>query len=130
MPLVKINILKGRSKSEKQALLDAVHTALVEAFKIPDWDRDQRIFEFENGDFEIPNKRTDYFTLIEIIIYPGRSLNVKRELYRSINDRLRAIGYKNPNDIVIVLLERPLEDWGIRGGIPASEVDIGYKLDV
>jgi phenylpyruvate tautomerase PptA (4-oxalocrotonate tautomerase family) len=130
MPLVKISILKGRSKSEKQALLDAVHAALVEAFKIPDWDRDQRIFEFEKENFEIPNNRTDYFTLIEIIIYPGRSLKVKRELYKSINDRLKANGYKNPNDIVIVLLEPPLENWGIRGGVPASEIDIGYKLDV
>jgi phenylpyruvate tautomerase PptA (4-oxalocrotonate tautomerase family) len=130
MPLVKISIRKGRSKSEKQALLDAVHAALVEAFKIPDWDRDQRITEFENGDFEIPNNRTNFFTLIEIIIYPGRSLNAKRELYKSINDRLRDIEYTNPDDIVIVLLEPPLENWGIRGGIPASDVDLGYKLDV
>ena len=130
MPLVKISIRKGRSKSEKQALMDAVHEALVEAFNIPDWDRNQRISEFENEDFEIPNNRTDYFTLIEIIIYPGRSLNVKRELYKMINDRLKSIGYTSLNDIVIVLLEPPLENWGIRGGIPASEVDIGYKLDV
>jgi phenylpyruvate tautomerase PptA (4-oxalocrotonate tautomerase family) len=130
MPLVKISIRKGRSASQKQALLGAVHAALVEAFKIPDWDRDQRITEFENEDFEIPNNRTNFFTLIEIIIYPGRSLNAKRELYKSINIRLRDIGYTNPDDIVIVLLEPPLENWGIRGGIPASDVDLGYKLDV
>ena len=130
MPIVKVSIRKGRSKSEKRALLDAVHSSLIEAFQIPDWDRYQRIFEFENEDFEVPSNRSERFTLIEIIIFPGRSLDAKRKLYKSINDRLKSLGYSNPNDIVIVLLEPPLENWGIRGGIPASDVDIGFKLDV
>ena len=130
MPLVKISIRKGRSKSEKKALLDAVHSSLVEAFRIPDWDRDQRIIEFENEDFEVPSNRSERFTLIEIIIFPGRSRDAKRKLYKSINERLISIGYTNPEDIVVVLLEPPLENWGIRGGIPASDVDIGFKLDV
>lgn len=34
------------------------------------------------------------------------------------------------NDIMIVLHEVPLENWGIRGGKPASEVDLGFKVDV
>jgi phenylpyruvate tautomerase PptA (4-oxalocrotonate tautomerase family) len=34
MPLVKISMLRGRSESEKQALLDAVHSALVGVFKL------------------------------------------------------------------------------------------------
>jgi phenylpyruvate tautomerase PptA (4-oxalocrotonate tautomerase family) len=35
-----------------------------------------------------------------------------------------------PNDILIVLQEPPLENWGIRGGHPANEIDIGFELDV
>ncbi len=35
-----------------------------------------------------------------------------------------------PKDIRIVLYELPLENWGIRGGVPASEVDLGFKVDV
>ncbi len=46
MPLVKVSLLKGRSKEEKKALLDAIHAALMDAFKIPENDRTQRIFEF------------------------------------------------------------------------------------
>ena len=130
MPLVKVSIRKGRSKAEKKALMDAVHVALVESFMIPDRDRVQRIFEFEDDEFEIPNNRTNFFTIIEITILPGRSLNAKRNLYQSINRELKKIGYTNPNDIVIVLHEPLLENWGIRGGIPASEVNIGFKLDV
>ena len=47
MPLVKISILEGRPVSEKKKLLDIVHSSLVEAFKIPDNDRTQRVYEFK-----------------------------------------------------------------------------------
>lgn len=130
MPLVRISIMEGRSASEKKALLDAVHSSLVEAFMIPDRDRVQRITEFRKEDFEIPCDRTDFFTIIEITILPGRSLDARRKLYSLINSKLMDSGYKNPNDIVIVLQEPCLDNWGIRGGRPASEVDIGFKLDV
>jgi phenylpyruvate tautomerase PptA (4-oxalocrotonate tautomerase family) len=32
--------------------------------------------------------------------------------------------------VFIVLNEIPLDNWGIRGGIPASEVDLGFKVGV
>jgi phenylpyruvate tautomerase PptA (4-oxalocrotonate tautomerase family) len=35
-----------------------------------------------------------------------------------------------PSDVFIVVLEPPLENWGIRGGVPASEVDLGFNLKV
>lgn len=130
MPLVKISIIEGRSLSEKKRLLDAVHSSLVEAFKIPDRDRVQRIVEFKKDDFEIPQDRTGLFTIIEITILPGRSLEAKKNLYTTVNQKLSDIGYQNPNDIVIVLNEPDLNNWGIRGGKPASEVDIGFRLDV
>jgi len=33
-------------------------------------------------------------------------------------------------DILIVLNEPPLENWGIRGGTPAAEVELGFRLDL
>jgi phenylpyruvate tautomerase PptA (4-oxalocrotonate tautomerase family) len=33
-------------------------------------------------------------------------------------------------DVSIVLHEPAMENWGIRGGKPADEVDLGYRLDV
>ena len=129
MPLVNISIREGRSASEKKALLDAVHRALVEAFKIPEGDRNQRLFEFSEENFEISEGKTDRYTLIEITAFPGRSLEAKRKLYQAISKKLEALGIPS-NDVFIVLQEPPLENWGIRGGLPASEVDIGFKLNV
>ena len=28
------------------------------------------------------------------------------------------------------LIEVPPENWGLRGGMPASEIDLGFKIDV
>ncbi len=39
MPEVRIEVREGRSASKKKALLEAVHSALVEALKIPEHDR-------------------------------------------------------------------------------------------
>ena len=128
MPLVKVSLLKGKSIEEKKALLDAIHAALLDAFKIPENDRSQRIFEFEPENFDIPDEKTSNYTIIEIDVFPGRSLDAKRKLYQKIVQNLNE--QIQPNDILVVLKEPPLDNWGVRGGMPASEIDLGFKLDV
>lgn len=129
MPLVKISILNGRSDSEKKRLLDIVHSSLVEAFKIPDHDRIQRIYEFDEHDFEIPNNRSEKYSIIEIVIFPGRSAEAKQKLYKLIFSGLKALDYQD-NDATIVLHEPDLDNWGIQGGQSGKEVDLGFDLNV
>ena len=43
MPLVRIEIIKGKDREYKKALADCVHEGLMEAFGISDDDRFQRI---------------------------------------------------------------------------------------
>jgi phenylpyruvate tautomerase PptA (4-oxalocrotonate tautomerase family) len=129
MPLVRIEILKGRPAGERQHFLDAVHDALVEAFSIPDDDRTQRVVEHDPENFEIPPGASQRYTLIEINAFPGRSATAKRSLYEAIVRNLATAGVP-AEDILVVLHEPPLENWGIRGGKPANEVDLGYRVDV
>jgi phenylpyruvate tautomerase PptA (4-oxalocrotonate tautomerase family) len=129
MPEVRIEIREGRSASEKKVLLEAVHSALVEALRIPEQDRIQRLYELPADHFEIPPDKTDLFTLVEITMFPGRSLEAKRRLYQAIVRNLEKLGI-GPNDIFLVLYEPAMENWGIRGGQPASEVDLGFEVNV
>lgn len=129
MPLVKISILKGRSVSEKTKLLDVVHSSLVEAFKIPIHDRTQRVYEFSKVDFEIEDGRSDKYTIVEIIIFPGRSVEAKKKLYKLIFSRLKELGYQD-NDATVVLHEPDLDNWGLRGGVSARDIDLGFSLNV
>lgn len=130
MPLVKVEILKGKTQEYKRAILDGVHAALVEAFKIPDDDRMQRLYELEKDDFEISPTKTDNFTLIELTVFKGRSYEAKKNLYAAIVRNLAKSPGIDGKDIFIVINEPPLENWGVQGGIPASEADLGFKIDV
>jgi phenylpyruvate tautomerase PptA (4-oxalocrotonate tautomerase family) len=129
MPLVRIEIIKGRPITERKRLLQAVHAALVEAFGIPEDDRTQRLVEHDSENFEIPPGRSENYTLVEITAFPGRSSTAKRALYKAIVRNLGEIGIA-PDDVLVVLHEPSMENWGIRGGKSADEVDLGFRLDV
>ncbi len=73
MPSVKIEIRKGKSDEYKKALLEGVHQALIQALKIPDRDRTQRLYELDADNFENQPGKTDNAALIEITMFKGRS---------------------------------------------------------
>ncbi|WP_434512840.1 tautomerase family protein [Desulfitobacterium sp. AusDCA] len=122
--------MKERSAVYKKAILDGVHSALVEAFKIPDYDRNQRLYELDAEHFEFPDTKTDQYTLIELTVFKGRSLEAKRLLYSAIVRNLQNNPGIKGDDITIVLHEPPMENWGVKCGKPANEVDLGFKVDV
>jgi len=129
MPLVTVTMIKGKEKEFRKSILDIVHASLVTAFKIPDQDRNQRIIEIDAENYEYPSGKSDYFMTIEMTVFPGRSVGAKRILYQEIVKGLKTLGIPG-DDILIVLKEPPLHNWGIRGGHPANDVDLGFNLDV
>jgi 4-oxalocrotonate tautomerase family enzyme len=130
MPLVKIEIFKGKSDAYKKTLLDCVHQSLVAAIGIPGNDRMQRLYELDAANFETKDDKTDAFTIIEITLFMGRSREAKKKLYAALVASLKESLGINPNDVFIVLNEVPLENWGIRGGQMADEVNLGFNVKV
>lgn len=129
MPLSRIETCRPRPTHEISALIEAVYNAQREALKVPKDDRQIRYLEYPPERFAIPPGKTDNYTVVEITLFPGRSIKAKRTLYASITRRFADLGI-DPEDVLVVLHEPPLENWGIRGGQPASEVDLGFSLDV
>lgn len=127
MPIVHVHVATGRGSAEKKAILDGVHAALVEAFRIPEHDRNQILHEHAPDHFE--SRHGPGFTLVEATVFPGRTPEAKKRLYAAIVRNLEAAGIA-PEKVMIVLHEPPLEDWGLRGGKPATELSFGFKLDV
>jgi hypothetical protein len=115
--------------TEPAAVIDAVQSALREALKIPESDRTLRLIEHLPSHFAVPPGRGDRFTLVEITMFSGRSMDAKRTLYQAIVRNLVPLGVP-ALDIKITLIETPPENWGLRGGMPASEIDLGFKIDV
>ncbi len=129
MPLAKIEVRKHWPPEHVQAMMDAVYQAQREALQLPESDRQIRFIQHRPEHFHIPPGKTENYTLIEISLFAGRSIEAKRALYRAVVHKLGVVGIA-PEDIFIVLHEVPLENWGIRGGTPASDVDLGFRVDI
>jgi phenylpyruvate tautomerase PptA (4-oxalocrotonate tautomerase family) len=131
MALARIEILNGRAPETQHHIMDAVRAALSEALQAPDDDPAVRPQEYPRDQFSLPypDRHSERYTLIEVTMFAGRSLDTKRRLYRALTDRLAALDIP-PADVLIVLHEPPMENWGINGGVPASEVDVGFKVDI
>ena len=115
MPVVKINMLKGKTPEYKKTVLDSVHSALVDSIGIEDWDRFQRIVEFEPENFEKPEFKSDSFMVIEISLFPGRTKVQKSALIESIAEKLNKSLSIDPGDVFVLISEPPIENWGIGG---------------
>lgn len=130
MPLVKVEILKGKTMEYKKALLDGIHLALVEAFKIPDDDKMHRLYELEKENFQTVPRMKSNATIIELTVFKGRSVETKKYLYSEIVSNLEKSPGINRDEVLIVLNEVSMENWGIRGGKIASEVNLGFDINV
>ena len=130
MPIVRIEIYKGFDSGYRKKILDSVHQALIDSFKIPDSDRNQLIYEFDDDNFERSANKSRAFTIIEITVFKGRSREAKRMLYRKIVENLKTSPVIEPKDILITINEPELVNWGIHGGKCADETDIGFNVNI
>ena len=128
MPIVHVHVARGRPAGERKAILDGVHAALVEAFRIPNHDRNQVLHEHEPDHFE--SAKGSGFTLVELTVFPGRSEGAKKALYAAVVSNLLAQPGIPPEKVLIVLHEPPLANWGVAGGKAATDVNLGFSLEV
>jgi phenylpyruvate tautomerase PptA (4-oxalocrotonate tautomerase family) len=128
MPNILIETRAGWITSPDE-IISAVHGAVATVLGLPEWDRIVRLVEHAPSHFPPPPGRGERFTLVEISLFSGRSLDAKRTLYRQVVDRLEAAGVPR-DDVTIRLNEISRENWGVRGGQMASDVDLGFKIEV
>ncbi len=131
MPSVMIEVRKSYEPRIKSAIVDAVFAALVDAFKIPEDDKNVRLMTHDPSCFACPpsKKHPELYTHISIDCFHGRSLEAKKNLYRSIVERLTPLGIP-PDHTKILLREIPTENWGLSGGQAGCDVDLGFEIRV
>jgi phenylpyruvate tautomerase PptA (4-oxalocrotonate tautomerase family) len=131
MALARIEILEGRSSDEKREMVHAVRAALSEALRAPTEDPLVRLVEYPSDQFTLPypDRHSERYTLVEVTMFAGRSTDTKRRLYEAIVRRLAELDVP-ASDVLIVLHEPSMENWGVNAGIPASEVNVGFKVDI
>lgn len=131
MPSILIERRSHTSEEREIAIINAVHCAMVEAFKIKENDKNVRLLVHLPHRFACPpgKEQASEYTHISIDAFKGRSIDAKRALYQTIVEKLEPLGI--PKDHTKILLrEIPKENWGVRGGQAASDIDLGFKIDV
>jgi phenylpyruvate tautomerase PptA (4-oxalocrotonate tautomerase family) len=110
MPLVKINLLKGRSAEEKDAIASSIQSALVSTLEVPDADRYQLFNEYDAEDFRHTDgylglEYSDRLLIVEITFLEGRDDGLKKSLLAEINRNLVAAGVVGSEDVFVMISE-------------------------
>jgi len=100
----------------------------MSVLKIPDHDRFVLVDQRTQGFYQ-PTNTSGKYIVFEIDMFSGRTIETKRKLYKDLVVLANSVGVVSAN-VTIILQDVDKENWGIRGGQPASEVELGFNTDI
>jgi phenylpyruvate tautomerase PptA (4-oxalocrotonate tautomerase family) len=121
MPLVRIDLRKGKDASYRQEIGRVVYEAMV-SVGVPATDRFEIIGEHDADNFlfdptYLGINRTDDLLMIQITWNEGRMVEQKKQLYKAIADGLTRSPGIRPEDVFINLVEVKKENWSFGKGV-------------
>ncbi len=121
MPLVRIDLMEGKSEEYKKAVADGVHQALVEGAGAPADDRFQIITEHPvQGILYDTNylgiRRDGDIVIVQITLSAGRKLAQKKKLFQRMSEILAENPGLRPQNLMINLVEVAWENWSFGNG--------------
>jgi 5-carboxymethyl-2-hydroxymuconate isomerase len=129
MAQIKIYGIKEKLAPIRERLSEVIHECVMEALQFPADKRAHRFFHMDKESMLYPASRSDAYTIIEISMMEGRSVEAKKKLIRLLFDNIRdKIGIEH-HDIEISLQESPPCNWGFRG-MHGDEIKLNYKINV
>ncbi|MCW2848811.1 MAG: 4-oxalocrotonate tautomerase [Marmoricola sp.] len=120
MPLVRIDLLEGRSDAELRLIADTVQSCLEDVFAAPPRDRYQVITEHRPGriileDTGLGLERSAGQLVIQVT-QQGRDAAQKQALYAALAERLEERAGVRPEDLVVSVVAAEREDWSFGMG--------------
>jgi len=123
MPLVRIDMPKGKSPEFRRAISQGIQAALVETFDVPEDDLFQIVSEHaaDSPIVHAPSYQglqySPELTIIQLTVSDTRSLAQKRRLFQRVVERLTSAPGLRPDDILINLVEVKKENWSFGRGL-------------
>lgn len=129
MSQVKIYGIADKLNPIKQKLSEVIHSCVMDALGMPADKRAHRFFPLEKENMFMPGGRTDAYTIIEISMISGRTVETRKKLIRLLFDRIKdQVGIEHM-DLEICIYESPACNWGFRG-MHGDEVKLNYEITV
>ena len=122
MPLVRIDLVRGKSIEFRKTLGEIIYLAMRETINVPANDKFQIITEHAEGEINVAdnylgNAYSKDIMLIQITLNAGRTVEMKKALFKKIADDIHAQLNLRRDDVVINLVEVAKENWSFGGGI-------------
>jgi phenylpyruvate tautomerase PptA (4-oxalocrotonate tautomerase family) len=120
MPLIRIDLVRGRTQRDVQAINDYIHEAAVDVFEVPARDRHHVVTEHDSSHLIVQDSglgivRTRDVVIIQVFTRPHSS-DAKQLLYRLITEKLLLHCATAPTDVVITCVTNADEDWSFGFG--------------
>ena len=121
MPLVRIDLLEGKSEQYRARVGDIVYQTLVDVLNVPEHDRFQVITEHKRASLPFDREylgihRSDDCICFQITLNSGRSTELKQRFYKALADRLHEGVKIRREDVLINFVEVPKENWSFGNG--------------
>ncbi|MEM9213786.1 MAG: tautomerase family protein [Cyanobacteria bacterium P01_F01_bin.150] len=127
--MIRIYGIKEKLNPIKAKLSDVINQCMVEALSFPDNKRAHRFIPMEKENYFYPEGRTDAYTVIEISMMEGRSVEAKKKLIHLLFEKIESEISITSADIEITISESPASNWGFRG-ITGDEAKLNYEIKV
>ncbi len=129
MSQIKIFGIREELYPIREKLSEVIHSCIMEAFQYPADKKAHRFIYLEADSFYYPIGRSQKYTIIEISLFEGRSIEAKKNLYNLIFEHFdKQLGIGS-TDVEITLFETPMHNWGIRG-VSGDELLLNYNVNV
>jgi 4-oxalocrotonate tautomerase len=121
MPLVRIDLPRTIEPERRGVIGDIVYQAMADVLNVPDGDKFQIITAHDAGSLRIDptyldiDRSAEAF-IIDITLNAGRTVELKKQFYAAVVERLRAEASVRPQDVLIVLTEVAKENWSFGNG--------------
>lgn len=121
MPLVRIDLLEGKTPEYRTKVGDIVYRAMLEVLNVPKDDRFQIITEHSRAGLNYDRDylgvhRSDDCIFLQIALNGGRSVEMKQRFYKAVADGLHRDLKLRREDVFINLVEVKKEDWSFGNG--------------
>jgi 4-oxalocrotonate tautomerase len=121
MPLVRIDLMEGKTREYREQVGRIVYDAMLEALGVPKNDRFQIITEHSRAGLQFDRsylgiERSDDCIFLQITLNAGRTLEVKKLFYKAVADGLHEKLKLRREDVFINLVEVQKENWSFGNG--------------
>ncbi|GGX93285.1 hypothetical protein GCM10007160_21030 [Litchfieldella qijiaojingensis] len=114
----------------KSKLSDVIHGCMQSVLGMPEDKRAHRFIPMDADDFYYPGGRTASYTVIEINMMRGRSVETQKALIKELFSRIHSEVGISPVDVEITINEQPAHCWGFRGMTGDEARDLNYRVKV